>query len=127
MRFMVIVKASPSSEAGTPPSPDLLAAMGTFNQELIAAGVMLDGAGLRPSSHGARVRFAGSDRAVTMGPFPNTNELVAGYWIWQLNSLDEAIAWVKRCPAPMPEASDVEIRLLFEMEDFAASDEPRPA
>jgi len=101
------------------PDERLLAEMGKFNQELIDAGVMLDGAGLRASSRGARVTFSGTERAVTRGPFSNTNELVAGYWIWKLNSLDEAIEWVKRCPNPMPETSDIEIRPLFEMEDFA--------
>jgi len=100
------------------PDERLLADMGKFNQELIDAGVMLDGAGLRASSRGARVMFSGTERAVTAGPFSNTNELVAGYWIWKLNSLDEAIEWVKRCPNPMPETSDIEIRPLFEMEDF---------
>lgn len=119
MRFMIIVKATTASEAGLMPTPQLLADMGKFNQELMAAGVMIDGGGLRPTSTGARVTFSGQDRTVTAGPFPNTNELVAGYWIWKLNSLDEAIEWVKRCPNPMPETSDIEIRQLHEMEDFA--------
>jgi hypothetical protein len=121
MRFMVPVKATKDSEAGKMPSPQLLADMGKFNQELIAAGVMMDGGGLHPSSKGARVTFSGKDRTVTKGPFAQTNELVSGYWIWKLNSLDEAIAWVKRCPNPMLEVSDIEIRQLYEMEDFAAA------
>jgi hypothetical protein len=103
------------------PSPQLLADMGKFNQELIAAGVMMDGGGLHPSSKGARVTFSGKDRTVTKGPFAQTNELISGYWIWKLNSLDEAVAWVKRCPNPMLEVSDIEIRQLYEMEDFAAA------
>jgi len=123
MRFMVIVKATKSSEAGVMPTAQLLADMGKFNQELMAAGVMLDGAGVQPTSKGARVTFSGKDRAVVRGPFSNTNELVSGYWIWKLNSLDEAIEWVKRCPNPMPETSDIEIRQLFEMEDFDVSND----
>ena len=121
MRFMVLVKATKDSEAGKMPSPQLLADMGKFNQELIAAGVMMDGGGLHPSSKGARVTFSGKDRTVTKGPFAQTNELVSGYCIWKLNSLDEAVAWVKRCPNPMLEVSDIEIRQLYEMEDFAAA------
>ena len=121
MRFIVLVKATKDSEAGKMPSRQLLADMGKFNQELIAAGVMIDGGGLHPSSKGARVTFSGKDRTVTKGPFAQTNELVSGYWIWKLNSLDEAIAWVKRCPNPMLEVSDIEIRQLYEMEDFAAA------
>ena len=121
MRFIVLVKATKDSEAGKMPSPQLLADMGKFNQELIAAGVMIDGGGLHPSSKGARVTFSGKDRTVTKGPFAQTNELVSGYWIWKLNSLDEAVAWVKRCPNPMLEVSDIEIRQLYEMEDFAAA------
>ena len=120
MRFMIFVKATQASESGTMPSQELLAAMGKFNQELIAAGIMQDGAGLQPSSKGARVTFSGPDRAVRMGPFSNTSELVSGYWIWQCQSLDEAISWVKRAPNPMPEKSDIEIRQFYEMEDFAA-------
>lgn len=120
MRFIVLVKATKDSEAGKMPSRQLLADMGKFNQELIAAGVMIDGGGLHPSSKGARVTFSGKDRAVTKGPFVQTNELVSGYWIWKLNSLDDAVAWVKRCPNPMLEVSDIEIRQLYEMEDFAA-------
>jgi hypothetical protein len=121
MRFMVLVKATKDSEAGKMPSPQLLADMGKFNQELIAAGVMMDGGGLHPSSKGARVTFSGKDRTVMKGPFAQTNEIVSGYWIWKLNSLDEAVAWVKRCPNPMLEVSDIEIRPLYEMEDFAAA------
>ena len=105
------------------PTAQLLADMGKFNQELMDAGVMLDGAGVQPTSKGARVTFSGKDRAVVRGPFSNTNELVSGYWIWKLNSLDEAIEWVKRCPNPMPETSDIEIRQLFEMEDFDVSND----
>jgi PhnB protein len=119
MRFMILVKATKDSEAGKMPSRQLLADMGKFNQELMAAGVMIDGGGLRPSSTGARVTFSGNDRTVSKGPFAQTNELVSGYWIWKLNSLDEAIAWVKRCPKPMIETSDIEIRQFYEMEDFA--------
>jgi hypothetical protein len=119
MRFMILVKATKDSEAGKMPSRQLLADMGKFNQELMAAGVMIDGGGLHPSSKGARVTFSGDDRTVTKGPFAQTNELVSGYWIWKLNSLDEAIAWVKRCPKPMIETSDIEIRQFYEMEDFA--------
>lgn len=119
MRFMIIVKATKDSEAGMMPSPQLLADMGKFNRELIAAGVMLDGGGLQPSAKGARVTFSGQDRTVTKGPFGNTSDLISGYWIWRLNSLDEAIAWVKKCPNPMRETSDIEIRQFYEMEDFA--------
>ncbi|MGA9992761.1 MAG: YciI family protein [Thiobacillaceae bacterium] len=118
MRFMIFVKASKASEAGVMPSQELLQAMGKYNQELIAAGIMLDGGGLRPTSKGARVTFSGKDRTVSMGPFPNTPELVAGYWIWKCNSLEEAINWVKRAPNPMLETSDIEIRPFFEDEDF---------
>jgi hypothetical protein len=116
---MVIVKATEESEAGTMPGPQLLADMDKFNQELQAAGVLLDAAGLQASSKGARVTFSGKDRSVRKGPFPNPGELVAGYWIWQLSSLDEAIEWARRCPNPMSGPSDIEIRQLFEMEDFA--------
>jgi hypothetical protein len=119
MRVMVIVKASKQSEEGQMPSPQLLADMGKFNQTLIAAGIMMDGGGLHPTSKGARVMFSGQDRQVTRGPFANTSELVSGYWIWKVDSLDDAIDWVKRCPNPMRDASDIEIRPLYEMEDFA--------
>jgi len=118
-RFLILVKATRASEADAMPSEQLLADMGKFNQELTAAGIMLDGGGLHPSSKGARVTFSGPDRTVTKGPFANTNELVSGYWVWKLSSLEEAINWVKRCPNPMLEASDIEIRQLYEMEDFA--------
>ena len=121
MRFMILVKATKDSEAGRMPSQKLLADMGKFNQELIAAGIMIDGGGLHPTSKGARVTFSGKDRTVTKGPFAHTIELVSGYWIWKLNSLEEAIEWVKRCPNPMLETSDIEIRQLYEEEDFASS------
>ena len=119
MRMMVIVRATADSEAGKMPTPQLLEAMGKFNQALIEARVMLDGGGLKDSSKGARVAFAGEGRTVTRGPFPNVNELMSGYWIWKVKSLDEAIDWAKRCPNPMPGSSQIEIRELFEMEDFA--------
>ena len=119
MRVMVIVKATADSEAGKLPSAQLMADMGAFNQQLIAAGIMTDGGGLKPTSQGARVAFSGSDRAVTKGPFGHVEDLVSGYWIWKVNDLDEAIAWVKRCPNPMPGPSVIEIRPLYEMEDFA--------
>lgn len=117
---MVIVKASKNSEAGKMPSAQLLAEMGKFNEELNKAGVMLAGDGLQPSSKGARVKFAGTKRIVTDGPFPETKELIAGFWLWKCNSLPEAIEWVKRCPNPMPgEEGEIEIRQIFEAEDFA--------
>ena len=120
MRFMVIVKASKNSEAGKMPSAQLLGEMGKFNEELNKAGVMLAGDGLQPSSKGARVKFAGTKRIVTDGPFPETKELIAGFWLWKCNSLQEAIEWVKRCPNPMPgEEGEIEIRQIFEAEDFA--------
>jgi hypothetical protein len=120
MRFMVIVKANQASEAGAMPSTALLEEMGRFNEELADAGVMVAGEGLHPSSKGARVRFSGKDRAVVRGPFPNAEELVAGFWIIQVGSLDEAIEWFKRCPNPSDEDSEVEIRQIFEAEDFGA-------
>jgi hypothetical protein len=120
MRVMVIVKATKDSEDGVLPTAQLLAEMGAFNQELMAAGIMQDGAGLKPTAKGARVTFNGKDRSVVRGPFGVTSELVAGYWIWNVKSLDEAIAWVKKCPNPMPGVSDIEIRPFYEMEDFAA-------
>jgi len=119
MRVMVIVKATTDSEAGTMPSPELIAAMGAFNQQLIAAGVMLDGGGLKPSSKGARVAFDGEGREVRPGPFAAVSELVSGYWIWNVASLEEAVDWVRRCPNPMPGPSEIEIRPLYEMADFA--------
>jgi hypothetical protein len=115
---MVIVKATKDSEAGTPPSNELLAAMTKFNEELVQAGIMLAGDGLKPSSAGKRVRFKGTTRKVMDGPFPETKELVAGFWLWQVKSLDEAVEWVKRCPNPMPSESEIEIRPLFEVTDF---------
>jgi len=118
MRFMVLVKATPESEAGVMPSAELFAAMGKFNEELVNAGVMQAGEGLQPSSKGARVRFSGKDRKVIDGPFAETKELVAGYWIWKCASLQEAIEWVKRCPNPMPGDSEIEIRRIYEAEDF---------
>jgi len=121
MRFMVMVKATKDSEAGVMPSQELLTAMGKFNEELAKAGVMLAGEGLQPSSKGARVRFSGDKRTVIDGPFAETKELVAGYWIWQCKSLAEAIDWVKRCPNPHPGSeNEIEIRQIFEFEDFGA-------
>jgi len=118
MRVMVIVKATKDSEAGVMPSEKLLTEMGKYNEELVKAGIMLAGEGLQPSSKGARVRFSGSKRTVMDGPFSETKELVAGFWLWQVKSLEEAIEWVKRCPNPMPGDSDIEIRQVFEAEDF---------
>ncbi|MBD7977277.1 MULTISPECIES: YciI family protein [Pseudomonas] len=118
MRVMVIVKADPSSEAGIMPSEELLTAMGRYNEELAKAGVLLAGEGLQPSSKGARVRFSGSQRTVIDGPFAETKELIAGFWILQVSSLAEAIDWVKRCPNPMPGDSEIEIRPIFDVEDF---------
>src|SRR5262249_6111493 len=119
MRVMVIVKASKESEAGVMPSQQLLTDMGKFNEELVKAGVMLAGEGLHPSSKGKRVRFAGDKRTVIDGPFAETKELIAGYWLWQVKSMDEAIDWVKRCPNPMPDtAAEIEIRPVFEADDF---------
>ena len=118
MKVMVIVKATPASEAGELPSTELLAAMGKYNEELARAGILLAGEGLHPTSRGARVRFSGADRIVTDGPFAETKELIAGFWLWKVNSLAEAIDWVKRCPNPMPEDSEIEIRQIFEAEDF---------
>ena len=120
MKFMVLVKATKDSEAGVMPSEKLLAEMGKFNEELVKAGVMLAGEGLHPSSKGARVRFSGAKRSVIDGPFAETKELVAGFWIWQVKSKEEAIEWVKRCPNPMPGESEIEIRQVFEAEDFGA-------
>jgi hypothetical protein len=121
MRFVVMVKATKDSEAGRMPSEEMLSAMGKYNEELVKAGIMLDGNGLQPSSKGARVRFSGPNRTVVDGPFAETKELVAGYWLWQCKSLAEAIEWVKRCPNPMNEDSDIEIRQVFELEDFGES------
>jgi len=124
MRFMVMVKATADSEAGAMPSEQMLAEMGAFNEALVKAGIMQAGEGLHPSSKGARVRFSGPDRHVTPGPFTQTQELVAGFWIWKCASLQEAIDWVKRCPNPMPGESDIEIRQIFEAEDFGAEFTP---
>lgn len=118
MRFMVLVKATADSESGVMPSEQMLAEMGRFNEELVKAGVMQAGEGLHPSSKGARVRFSGAQRTVIDGPFAEAGELVAGFWIWHCASLQEAIAWVKRCPNPMPGDSEIEIRQIFEAEDF---------
>ena len=119
MRFMVMIRATQDSEAGIMPDEKLLADMGRFNEELVKAGVMLAGEGLKPSSKGARVRFSGKSRTVMDGPFVETKELIAGYWLWRCKSLDEAIDWVKRAPNPFPnQDSEVEIRPLFELEDF---------
>jgi len=120
MRFMVIVKADKNSESGALPDPKLLEEMGKFNEELTKAGVMLAGEGLQASSKGARVKFSGSQRSVTKGPFPNTQELVAGFWIWRVDSLAAAIEWAKRCPPPMGpgKEAELEIRQIFEVEDF---------
>jgi hypothetical protein len=118
MRVMVIVKASPESEAGQLPSTELLEAMGKYNEELAKAGIMLAGEGLQPSSKGARVRFKGSERRVVDGPFAETKELIAGFWLWEVRSMEEAIEWVKRCPNPMEGESEIEIRQVAEAEDF---------
>ena len=125
MRFMIIVKASKDSEAGKMPSEELLTAMGKYNEELVKAGIMQAGEGLHPSSKGARVRFSGDKRTVIDGPFAETKELVAGFWLWQCKSKQEAIDWVKRCPNPMPGTqSEIEIRQVFEAEDFGAEFTP---
>ncbi|MBA2758391.1 MAG: YciI family protein [Chloroflexia bacterium] len=118
MRFMILIKADADSESGEMPSEQLLTEMGAYNEELVNAGVMLAGDGLHPSSKGARVRFSGADRTVTDGPFVETKELIAGYWLWQLDSMDEAVEWVKRCPNPTGVESEIEIRQVFEAEDF---------
>lgn len=118
MKVMVIVKATAGSEAGEMPSEALLAAMGNYNEMLVKAGIMLAGEGLHPSAKGARVRFSGTQRLVTDGPFIETKELIAGFWLWKVNSMEEAIEWVKRCPNPMNEDSDIEIRQVFEADDF---------
>ena len=122
MRFMVIVKASKDSEAGKMPSEELLGAMAKFNEEMVKAGIMLDGAGLQASSKGARIRFSGNKRTVIDGPFAETKELIAGYWIIQVKSKAEAIEWIKRCPNPHEEDCEIEIRQFFELEDFGESD-----
>src|SRR6478736_5474555 len=124
MRFMVMVKASKDSEAGKMPSQELLTAMGKYNEELVRAGIMQAGEGLQPSSKGARVRFSGDKRIVTDGPFAETKELIAGFWIWRVKSKQEAIDWVKRCPNPMGTDSEIEIRQVFEAEDFGEAFTP---
>ncbi len=118
MKVIVMVKATPESETGVMPSEQLLTDMGNYNEALVKAGILLAAEGLQPSSKGARVKFSGANRAVTDGPFTETKELVAGYWIWQVQSMDEAIAWVKRCPNPMLGESEIEIRPIFEVSDF---------
>ena len=124
MRVMVMVKATKESEAGVMPSTQLLTDMGRYNEELVKAGVLLAGEGLHPSSKGARVRFSGASREVIDGPFTETKELVAGYWLWQVRSMDEAIEWVRRCPNPMMSESEIEIRPVFEAADFGEAFTP---
>src|SRR4030081_572654 len=125
MRFMVVVKATKDSEAGIMPNQKLLAAMGKYNEELVKAGVMLAGEGLQPSSKGKRVKFSGAKRTVIDGPFTETKELIAGFWLWQVRSMDEAIEWAKRCPNPFEEGeSEIEIRQVFEADDFGAEFTP---
>ena len=124
MRFMVIVKADKNTEAGTLPDEKMLTEMGKYNEELVKAGIMLAGEGLHPSSKGARVKFSGSKRTVIDGPFSETKELIAGYWLWQVKSKEEAIEWVKRCPNPTGAESEIEIRQVFESEDFGAEFTP---
>jgi hypothetical protein len=124
MRFMVIVKATKDSEAGVMPDDKLLAEMASFHEELQKAGVLRDASGLKPTRHGWRIRYAGDKRSVIDGPFAETKELVAGFWIWQVRSKEEAIEWVKRCPNPMPGESEIEIRQVFEAEDFGAEFTP---
>ena len=118
MKVMVLVKATKDSEAGVLPTQALLAEMGKFNEELVKAGVMLAGEGLRPSAQGKRVQFSGPNRSVIDGPFTETKELVAGFWLWQVRSIEEAVEWVRRCPNPMPGDSEIEIRPLYELQDF---------
>jgi hypothetical protein len=124
MRFMIIVKATKDSEAGVMPSQQLLTEMGKFNEELVKAGILLAADGLHPSSKGARIRFSGSARIVIDGPFTETKEIIAGYWLWQVKSKEEAIAWVKRCPNPHDGESEIEVRQVFEAEDFGAEFTP---
>jgi len=124
MRVMVMVKATSDSEAGKMPGTELLAAMGNFNEELVKAGVMLAGEGLHPSVRGKRVRFSGRERTVIDGPFAETKELVAGFWMWQVGSIEEAVEWVRRCPNPMAGESEIEIRPVFEADDFGAEFTP---
>lgn len=127
MRVMVLVKASADSEAGTMPSTELLEAMGRYNEQLVQAGIMKGGEGLHPSSKGKRVAFDGPKRTVSDGPFPHTNELVAGFWLWEVKDMAEAIEWVKRCPNPMLGPSEIEIRPIFEIEDFGDAVTPEVA
>ena len=124
MRFMILIKANKDTEAGVMPSEQLLADMGRFNEELVKAGIMQAGEGLHPSSKGARVRFNGTQRTVVDGPFSETKELIAGFWIWKCKSKQEAIDWVKRCPNPTGEQAEIEIRQIFEAEDFGAEFTP---
>ncbi|UVF22225.1 YciI family protein (plasmid) [Microvirga terrae] len=124
MRVMVLVKATKDSEAGIMPPTELLEAMGKYNEELVKAGILLSGEGLKPSSQGKRVAFEGPSRTVMDGPFAETRELVAGFWLWQVKDMAEALEWVKRCPNPMPGSSEIEIRPVFEMADFAAAFAP---
>ena len=124
MRVMVMVKATADSEAGVMPAEKMFADMGRFNEELVKAGVLLAAEGLQPSAKGVRVRFSGNQRTVVDGPFAETKELVAGFWLWQVHSMDEAIEWVRRCPNPMPGESEIEIRPVFEAEDFGAEFTP---
>ncbi|WP_026330606.1 YciI family protein [Agrobacterium sp. 10MFCol1.1] len=127
MRVIVFVKATRSSEDGIMPTTELMEAMGKFNEELVNAGIMLSGDGLHPSSKGKRVVFDGDSRSVIDGPFPHTNELVAGFWLWKVKDMDEAVEWVKRCPNPMLERSEIEIRPMFDMEDFGDAVTPEIA
>ncbi len=124
MRVMVIIKANKDSEAGIMPSEQLLRDMGNYNEELVKAGIMLAGDGLHPSAKGKRVRFEGSKRSVIDGPFSETKELIAGFWLWQVRSMEEAVEWLKRCPNPMGETADVEIRPIFDASDFGAEFTP---
>jgi hypothetical protein len=127
MRVMVIVKATKDSEAGVMPTTELFEAMGKYNEELVNAGIMLAGEGLHPSSRGKRIAFDGPSRLVIDGPFAETKELIAGFWLWQVKDMDEAVAWAKRCPNPMPGPSELEIRQVFEMEDFGDAVTPEIA
>ena len=127
MRVMILVKATAESEAGTLPSPELLTAMGRYNEALAEAGILLGGEGLHPSSRGKRVAFNGAERSVTDGPFPETGTLVSGFWLWQVKDMEEAVDWVKRCPNPMPGPSVIEIRPVFEAEDYGAALPPEVA
>ncbi|HZZ15544.1 MAG TPA: YciI family protein [Candidatus Sulfotelmatobacter sp.] len=124
MRCIVMVRATKDSESGVMPRKELLAAMGKFNEDLVKAGVMLAGEGLKPSSKGKRVRFSGTKRSVVDGPFTETKELIAGFWLWQVRSMEEAVEWVKRCPNPFEGESEIEIRQVFEPEDFGAEFTP---